>query len=230
MSITRVQSAASGVNTSSVTVTLGATPAAGDLLVAWANSDALVTIGGSGWNAGPVVIDGNGAYGWWKVAGAGEPAAVTFTPSVPDWIVAGLLEYGGTDPAPFDASGSSTISGTPSTSTTAVTVTTAAGHELGVALAHLHAGAGAAEPTAPSWSAGFTVAQAHGMDVGGTTAVYTITGDNLDLGTAGSVTTAASWTGAYPDAQEILMTFKAGAAPAGGQWVPQLVTPNQGFF
>lgn len=229
MSVARVQNAVSGVNAASVTVTLGSVPTAGNLLVAWANSDALVTIGGTGWNAGPVVIDGNGAYAWYKTAGVSEPSAVTFTPSVPDWIVAGLLEYSGLTATPFDTSGSSTISGTPSTSTTAVTVATAAEHELGVALAHLHAGAGAAEPTAPSWSGGFNVVQAHGMDAGGTTAVYTIAGDNLDLGAAGNKTTAASWTGAYPDCQELLLAFTAAAGPA-SVWTPQLITSNQGFY
>jgi hypothetical protein len=210
MGVARVQAAAEGVNGASVTVTLGTAPTAGNLLVAWANSDALVSIGGTGWTAGPVVIDGNGAYAWWKIAGAGEPSAVTFTPSVPDWIVAGLIEYSGLAAAPFDTSGSSMISGSSVTSTTAVAVTTGADHDLVVALAHLHsAGAGLAEPTAPSFSGGLSVAQSHGMTGGGTTAVYTIAGDDLDAGTAGSLSTAASWTGPWPDAQELVFAFKA---------------------
>lgn len=210
MGVARVQTAAEGVNDVAATATLTATPTAGNLLVAWANSDALVSIGGSGWNAGPVVIDGNGAYAWWKIAGAGEPSAVTFTPSVSDWIVAGLIEYSGAAATPFDVSGSSMISGSSVTSTTAVAVTTSADHDLIVALAHLHsAGAGLAEPTAPAWSGGFATADAHGMTAGGITAVYTIAGDNLDASPAGSVSTAASWTGPWPDAQQLVMAFKA---------------------
>lgn len=216
MGVTRVQAAAEGVNGATVTATLPAAPTTGNLLVAWANSDALVTIGGSGWTAGPVVIDGNGAYAWWKIAAASESAAVTFTPSVSDWIVAGVLEYAGLAAAPFDVSGSSVISGGSTTSTTAVAVTTSADHDLVVALAHLHAaGAGLAEPTAPSWSGGLSVAQAHGMTGGGITAVYTIVGDSVDAGAVGSVSTAASWTGAWPDAQELVMAFKATTIAAG---------------
>lgn len=243
MVVARVQNAASGVNAASATVTLAAAPTAGNLLVAWANSDATVTIGGSGWTAGPVVIDGNGAYAWFKVAGAGEPAAATFTPSVSDWIVAGLLEYSGLGAAPFDVSGSSMISGSSVTSTTAVAVTTAAGHELGIAMAHLHAaGGGHAEPTTPAWTGGLSVVQAHGMDGGGASAVYSIIGDGLDLGAAGSVSTAASWTGAWPDAQELVLTFKAltvaggaaspssasAAAATGTRAVPSAAAPTTG--
>jgi len=241
--ITRVQAAASGVNGASATATLAAAPTAGNLLVAWANSDALVTIGGSGWNAGPVVIDGNGAYAWWKVAGPGEPAAVTFTPSVSDWIVAGLIEYSGLASTPFDVSGTSMISGSSTTSTTAVAVTTAADHDLVVGLAHLHsAGAGLAAPTAPTWSGGLSTVLGHGMDAGGITAVYTIVGDDLDAGGAGSVSTAASWTGPWPDAQELVLAFKAlslidGAAAAssasamaaaGTRAVPAAAAPGAG--
>jgi hypothetical protein len=208
--VARVQTAADGVNGTSATATLAVAPTAGNLLVAWANSDATVTIGGAGWTAGPVVIDGNGAYAWWKIAGAGEPSAVTFTPSVSDWIVAGLVEYSGLAGSPFDISGTSMISGSSTTSTTAVTVATSADHDLVVGLAHLHsAGVGLAEPTAPTWSGGLSTAAAHGMTAGGITAVYTIVGDSLDAGAAGSVSTAASWTGAWPDAQELLLAFKA---------------------
>ena len=86
MPYTRVQQASNGTDAASLTITLGSTPAVGDLLVAWANSDATVTQGGSGWTAGPDVVDGNGAYSWYKIAGASEPSSVTFTPSVSDYI------------------------------------------------------------------------------------------------------------------------------------------------
>jgi hypothetical protein len=213
MGVARVQNASDGVNGASLTVNLGAAPTTGNLLIGWANSDALVGIGGSGWNAGPSIIDGNGAYSWWKVAGAGEPTSTTFTPSVPDWITAGVLEYSGLTGS-LDTSGSAMISGTPSTSTTTVTLTSAADHELGVALALLHASSPAADPTAPSWSGGYSTVQTQGV-AGGPSKVFSLIGDNLDLGAAGSTGVAASWTGSWPDAQALVLLFTAVAGAHG---------------
>jgi hypothetical protein len=210
----RVQNASGGDNAAALTVTLAAAPTSGNLLVAWANSDALVSIGGSGWNAGPAIIDGNGAYSWWKVAGSSEPSSVVFTPSVSDWITAGVLEYSGLTGTPLDTSGNAMISGTPSTSTTTVTLTSAADHELGIALALLHASTPAAEPTAPTWTGGYATVQAQGV-AGGPSKVYSLVGDNLDLGAAGSTSVAASWTGSWPDAQALVILFTAIAGAHG---------------
>jgi len=230
MGFARVQNATGNANGASLTVTLGAGPAVGNLLISWANSNATVTIGGTGWTAGPSVIDGNGAYFWWKVAGASEPAGVTFTPSVSDSICAGLLEYSGNVAAPLDASSSSTHSGSAVSSTTAVSVTTATAHGLGIAAGLLHnSSPSATAPAAPAWTGGFSNVQSAGA-VPGSYIVYTFVGDNLDLGAAGLISTAVSWsTNTWLDAQELLMTFTAAATPA-GQWVPQVITPNQGFF
>lgn len=230
MGFARVQNAVNNNNGASLTVTLGAGPTAGNLLIAWANSNATVTIGGTGWTAGPSVIDGNGAYFWWKVAGSSEPASVTFTPSVSDNVSAGLLEYSGNTATPLDASSSSMHSGGAVSSTTAVSVTTAADHDLGIAAGLLHnSSAQPSAPTVPIWTNGWANVQSQGA-VPGSFIVYSFIGDNLDLGAAGTVSTAVSWTGGtWLDAQELLMTFTAAATPA-GQWVPQVVTPNQGFF
>lgn len=214
MSAARVQNASNGVDGASLTVTLSAAPTPGNLLVAWGNSDALVSIGGSGWNAGPSIIDGNGAYSWWKVAGSSEPSSVVFTPSVSDWITAGLLEYTGLTSSPLDTSGSAMISGTPSTSTTTVTLTSGADHELGVALALLHASSPAPEPTGHTWSGGYSTVQIQGV-AGGSTKVYSLVGDDLDLGAAGSTGVAASWTGSWPDAQALVLLFTAVAGAHG---------------
>lgn len=54
MSVVRVQTAAAGLDAA-----LGAAPAPGNLSLAWANSDATVSIG-PGWTARPSVIDGRG--------------------------------------------------------------------------------------------------------------------------------------------------------------------------
>jgi len=228
MGFARVQNATGNASAASLTVTLGAGPTVGNLLIAWANSNATVTIGGTGWTAGPSVIDGNGAYFWWRVAGASEPSSVTFTPSVSDSICAGLLEYSGNTASPLDASSSSTHSGSAASSTTAVTVTTTGDHDLGIAAGLLHnSSPSATAPTAPTWTNGFSNVQATGA-VNGSYVVYTFVGDNLNLGTAGSVSTAVSWsTNTWLDAQELLMTF---TATAGGGWTPPIITPNQGYF
>jgi len=210
VTVSRVQDAASGINAASLTVTLAGAPASGHLLIAWANSDALVSIGGSGWTAGPSVIDGNGTYLWWKVSGASEPSGVTFTPSVADYICAGVAEYSGAAASPLDTSSSSTHSGAAVNATTAVGVTTTADHDLGFSVACLHAGPQAA-PTAPSWTNSWSELHEAGA-TSGAYVVYTFAADNLDLGPAGSVSTGASWSGtAWPDAQQLLITFAAAA-------------------
>jgi hypothetical protein len=230
MTFARVQNASDGTNSTSLTINLGAPPTTGNLLIAWANSDATVSIGGTGWTAGPSVIDGNGAYVWWKAVGASEPASVAFTPSVSDYITAGLLEYSGNTASPLDAASSSTHSGGPVSSTGTVTVTTGADHDLGIACGLLHSSSpNVTAPTAPAWTNGWSNIQAQGATPG-SYACWSYIGDNLDLGVAGSVSTAVSWsTVTWLDAQELLLVFKAAATPA-GQWAPQLVTPNQGFF
>jgi len=228
MGFARVQNAADGVNSTSLTIALGAAPTTGNLLIAWANSDATVTNGGTGWTAGPSVIDGNGAYTWWKIAGASEPSSVTFTPSVSDYITAGLLEYSGNTATPLDVASTSTHSGAGVSSTTAVTVTTAEAHDLGIACGLLHSSTpNTIAPTAPAWTNGWSNVQSQGA-VPGTYACWSYIGDNLDLGAAGPASTAVSWsTVTWLDAQELLLTFKAAA---GGGWTPQITTPNQGFF
>lgn len=230
MGFARVQNNSGGINAASLDVTLGATPTPGNLLVAWANSDALVSIGGTGWSAGPSVIDGNGTYMWWKVVGVSEPSTVTFTPSVSDFITAGLLEYSGNTATPADAASSSTHSGAAVSATTAVAVTTTADHDLGIAAGLLHTSSPAAvAPTVPTWTNGWSNVQSQGAVSDGF-ACYSFVGDNLDLGTAGSVSTAVSWsTNTWGDAQQLLMTFTA-AATAASQWIPAPITQLAGYL
>src|SRR3954471_873542 len=116
MAATRVQSAsnAGAAGSPSVRATQGwgaaslavgstqgwAAPTAGNLLVAWANSDATVTVNNT-MTLQSSVVDGNGVYLWSKAA-AGTESSWTFTPSVSDKITAGVVEYSGTAATPFD--------------------------------------------------------------------------------------------------------------------------------
>lgn len=216
MAFARVQNAAGGADGTSLTVTLPAPPTAGNLLIAVANADALVSHDGSGWNDGPSVIDGNGAYLWWKIAGASEPAAVVFTPSVSDYITAGLLEYSGNAAVPYDTSGSSTHSGSATNTTQAASMTTSTNHDLGIAvgLIHQNRGTPTVAPTSPVWSGSTTwnSVQSAGAVSGSNVTVWDFVADNLDLGAAGTVSASVAWsTVTWPDAQQLIIAFKPGA-------------------
>lgn len=213
MGFARVQNAADGADGPSLAITLPAAPTAGNLLIAVANADATVTHDGSGWTAGPSIIDGNGAYLWWKVAGASEPATVTFTPSVSDYITAGLLEYSGNAASPFDVSGTSTHSGSATNTTDPASMTTTTDHDLGIAVGLLHQSRAipTVAPTAPVWSGSttWTGVQSAGAVSGSNVTVWTFVADSLDLGTAGAASASVAWsTVSWPDAQQFVIAFK----------------------
>lgn len=216
MPYSRIQQASNGLTAASLTITLGSTPIAGDLLVAWANSDATVTIGGSGWTAGPSQVDGNGAYSWYKIAGASEPSSVTFTPSVSDFICAGLIEYHGayaTAAASLDAQNSSLHSGTVVSTTNSASVTPSTWSDLIIGIACLHKfNANTVDPTAPVWTGGLSNVQAQGVGARTVKSCWTYYGDNLDQGQGGATAVACSWsTQTFGDAQILVLAFKTPA-------------------
>jgi hypothetical protein len=228
VAITAVQRKAKGTNGASVAIGSGdgwATPTAGSLLVVTANSDATVTITniGTAWTAGPSVVDGNGAYLWWKIS-EGTESTITCTPSVSDTIAITACEYSGNQPTPFDASNSSTIAGSVGTTTTSTSVTTAADGDLVIAAACIHFGAsGGGTATSPSWTNSF--ANQLTATSGGTGSVDTTTFyAELTAGAAGSYSTSASWTGSAGDRQQLMIAFKAAAAAATSTIEPQVVT------
>lgn len=216
MPYNRIQQASDGTTAASLPITLGATPTAGNLLVAWANSDATVTIGGAGWTAGPSQVDGNGAYSWYKIAGVSEPSSVTFTPSASDFICAGLIEYTGanaTATASLDVQTSSLHSGVVVSSTNSVTVTPTTWSDLIVAVAALHKfAANTVDPTAPVWTGALSNVQAQGVGSRTGKACWTYYGDNLDQGQGGATAVACSWSAqTFGDAQILVICFKTPA-------------------
>lgn len=205
-----------------------AAPTAGNLLVASANSDATVTMTTAGFTAGPSVVDGNGAYMWYKVA-AGTESTITVTPSASANTVLTVAEYSGLTATPFDAQNSSTIAGTGGAVTTAAAVTATAAGDLIVAAALLHGYSGAV-PASPAWSNSFVNQLT--ADTGGLTTnnCCTFYAELLTAGAAGSYSTSASWTNNAGDRQHIILAFKASAgAPAARPPRPTVIRQAVGF-
>jgi hypothetical protein len=206
---TRVQAASNKSATSVASLAVGsaqgwAAPTAGNLIVAWADSDSTVTVDNS-MTAGPSVIDGNGAYFWYKTA-TGAETTFTFTPGASATIIAGVLEYSG---APtFDVQGTSTIAGTAGTTTTAVSVTTTgASGDLILAAALLHAGGGFA--ASPAWTNSFVNFQT--VSNTGSPLQETAFIAELQTASSGTVSTSCSWTTSQSDRQELVIAFKLAA-------------------
>lgn len=184
-----------------------ATPTAGNLLVASGNSDATITMTTAGFTAGPSVVDGNGAYAWYKVA-AGTESTITITPGSAANTCMTVAEYSGVTASPFDAQNSSTIAGTAGTTTTTASVTTTAAADLVVAFALVHAFA--TDPATPSWSNSF-VNQLSPTSAGAGNRVLTFMGELLPAGAAGSYSSVCTWTNNADDRQHIILAFKVGA-------------------
>lgn len=232
MAIAPVQRVVKGLVGTSVSIGAGdgwAAPTPGNLLVFSANSDATVTLSGAGTvTNGPSIIDGNGAYTWYKIAATGSETTVTGTPSVSDDIVLTCCEYSGV--SAFDTSNSSTIASSAGTVTTAAAVTATAAADLIVAFALIHGFAGGGNPTGPSWSNSF--ANVLAGDTGTTNPLgqrcSTFVGELLPTGAAGSYSTVASWTNTASDRQHIILAFKAAAAGSAGLVFPR--RPSRGLI
>jgi hypothetical protein len=206
-----------------------AAPTAGNLLVAFVNSDATVPAptGAGTWSAGPSVVDGNGTYSWHKVA-TGTETTVTVSPSVTANTILAVAEYSGTTGTPFDVQNSSTIVSTAGTTTTATSVTTTQDGDLIVVAALLHGLNGTTIPSGPSWTNSFVnqlTAQTGGVTFQDCVTFYA---DLLDAGTAGSKSTSASWTTSCSNKQQLIIGFKAAAPAAGAPAFPR--RPSRGLI
>lgn len=214
MTVAAVQRLAKSTNASGATsLSIGSgdgwvAPQPGNLIVVTASSDATLTINNS-MTLGPSVIDGNGAYIWYKTA-TGSETTITVTPSVSDTVSMTACEYSGLTATPFDVQNSSTISGSLGTTTTSVSVTTTQPGDLVIAAALLHStNAGAGIPTSPSWTNSFVnrLTTDTGTTSGGTTCAAFLA--ELVVGAAGAYSTSASWTNQCGDRQELVVAFKA---------------------
>lgn len=216
MAIAAVQRRIKGAVASSVSIAAAdgwTTPTTGGLIVVSANSDATVTISGSGWTAGPSVIDGNGAYVWFKISDGSE-STITCSPSVSADIVITACEYSGVAATPLDVQNSSTIAGSSGTTTTAASVTTTAAADLILGYALLH-GSGSG-PNSPSWSNSFTNVLSGNSGTNSAGTCVTFAGELLPSGASGSYSTVCTWTSSASDRQHIIVAF---LATAGGTTV-----------
>ena len=192
-----------------------ATPTAGNILIVFGNSDATITMTTAGFTPGPSVVDGNGAYSWYKSA-AGTESTITITPGASARTTISAIEISGAS-LPIDASNSSTIAGSNGLVTTAAAVTTTAAGDFIAAAALLHSYA-TSSPATPAWTNSFTnTLAASSTPVVGSADVTTFVSE-LIAGAAGSYSTACSW--ASPNAgdrQHIILAFKddgGGGSPA----------------
>jgi hypothetical protein len=227
MAVAAVQRIAKGGVSASMSIGSGdgwVTPTAGNLLLVFGNADATLTMGTAGFTAGPNIVDGNGAYAWYKSA-AGTESAITITPSVSDDVVLTVCEYSGVIPTPLDASNSSTIASSNGVVTSAAVLSSTAAGDLIVGAALTHSPA-ASTPTGASWSGGFVnvLTADSGTANPITQRCTSFVGELMPAGAAGSYSTVCTWTNTAFDRQHIILAFKAAAAPVGPVAVQSLVT------
>lgn len=216
--VQRKNKTSGGTNVASISLASGdgwATPTTNNIIVVWGNADATITISGSGWTAGPSVVDGNGAYVWYKVSN-GTESTLTLTPGVSDRIDISAYEISGATLTGVTTN-SSTIVSVVGTTTTAAAVTTSVGAiVLVAALLHQFLG-NAAAPSSPSWSNGFTNQLATNTNGISDLDTQTFVGD-LIVGSGGSYSSACTWTNNAGDRQHIIV-----AIPAVATALPYLV-------
>lgn len=220
MAIAAVQRASNAaIGTTGVGVGSGqgwSTPTSGNLLVITLNIDVTMSTP-SGWTAGPSVVDDNAAYSFYKTSNGTESTIAPTYASTNAVITA--CEYSGVTATPFDVQNSSTITASPGTTTTSVSVTTTAAGDLIFAAACLYDFNAAFQPapTAPSWTNSFSNVISQNVNPNAARHGHTFVAE-LTAGAAGAYSTAASWSSGSMEARhELVMAFKAAAVAAAGE-------------
>lgn len=219
------------------TVLTVANPALGNVLLAWANSDGTQTVptdNGTGavWTLRASVVDGNGCYLWTKQVAAGDTTITTVTfGGVSARRLVGMVEIAGVSAAAYDVSNTGTVqTGGAFTSTSTVSnTTTGTNGDFVLHFAMLHSVTVTTLPTSPSWTNGFALLDNVGQLT--TNSETTLIG-TLNQGTAGAISTVASWTGAWSDANSLIISFSLAAATSPTGYFTQALTPAFGpaFF
>ena len=199
-------------------------PAAGNVIIAWANSDTTIAVSdnvGGTWALGVSIIDGNGTYVWWRHAtptDASSLTTVTFTPTGSNENNAGYMELGGCVTSNAKDVTGSAQAGAQAGATPAITsapVTTGTDGDIALCVGFWHSTGAAPATTGTTWTGGFTdIPLSPGWDTDGGSHT---TGTMISyLNTSGptAVNSVASWTnGNRGDRETEIITFKL-ARPA----------------
>lgn len=155
VTIVQTKAAATVVNSTSLSVVFDTAPTQDNRLLAFASSDALLTMASSGWTLTmPEVVNFTALDMWHKNAGAGESSTVTINiggTTTAELIVA---EVSGLTASPLDQTVSNNPGSNSTTISTGTTGTTAQANEIAFAACSYNDSPGTAG-LVTSWSNGF---------------------------------------------------------------------------
>lgn len=217
-----VQSAQGNANATTTTATFGSTPTSGNTLLAFANSDSILTIGGS-WTQRLSSVASTGFYIWERTAGASEPTAVTVTPSSSDFAALTVVEVSSL--AAFDTVGTAAVtSGSAATATAADITATGGAGDIVFVFVGIH-GFGIT-PSAPSYGNGFTAVQNVIPSVTSNALVVGQFVGSKTVGTPAAIgATTVTWTEPVADQVAVQIAYKlAGGGPGTATFVGAVAT------
>lgn len=212
-----VQSAQGAANATTTTATFGSTPTNGNTLLAFGNSDSILTIGGS-WTQRLSSVASTGFYIWERTAGASEPTAVVVTPSSSDYAALTVVEVGSL--AGYDVVGTAAVTtGSAATATAADITATGGAGDIVFVFAGIH-GFGIT-PSAPVFGNGFTVVQSVIPAVTSSAIVVGQFVGSKTVGTPSAIgATTVTWTEPVADQVAVQIAYKlAGGGPGTATFV-----------
>jgi hypothetical protein len=186
----------------------GGGPASGDLLVLAVASDTTVSTP-SGWTLATSDVQQEGAYLFYRLAGAGESTSVTVTTNGDHNTAVAYLRYSGAAASsPLDVTDKAAATNSLGTATPTLAGATLAGSgELCVLAACLHGDdTGAATGATPS--TGYTALLTSAMQGSGTSAAQVIVAGRTDG--SGAQAPSVSWTKQFKDRTALFGAFLAG--------------------
>lgn len=194
---------------------LGSSPSAGQWDVICANSDTVISTP-SGFTLAESAVNNQGSYVFVREAAGGEGSTVTITTSG-NFNTSVHWSRWPSELTALDASVNAQASGTPNTTTPAVsTGALAESGELSIAFAALHS-TGTANQSSPVWSAGYTALTGPAAQSSGASGANGFVAYNGNAGTAAE-TPNVSWSGdGCADRYILVITFTVAAtAPVTG--------------
>lgn len=206
----------------SLTATWTSTPTQGNLLLAFANSDGLLTMNSSGWTlALAEVVQFTALDHWWKIAGAAESTTVQVSPSASTSVALFVMEFSGNSASPLDKTASNNPGSNAASIASGTTAATTQADETAFAAVGWNE-AGGFVVTATSWTNSF-VEEADLRGVAGASVGLAVA-SLVTVATGAQTTTATlSNTGGRPIG--LIATYMA-AAPA--QIPPLTMAPYRG--